>query len=76
MFGEHIAHQARQRMRAVALQFAGEAVQRVVEDRDADAAPVVHHSLDGYTNNLKGYASHPLGGLMGFSFAEQVWLES
>jgi peptide/nickel transport system substrate-binding protein len=51
-------------------------MQVLVHDRCGVGIPIFNHSLDGFTNNLKGYASHPLGGLMGFSFAEQVWLES
>ncbi len=26
------------------------------------------HSLDGFSNKLKGYGSHPIGGLMGYTF--------
>ncbi len=38
--------------------------------------PMFIHSIDGFTNKLKGYGSHPLAGLMGFEFAENVWLEA
>ena len=38
--------------------------------------PMFIHSIDGFTNKLKGYSSHPLGGLMGMEFAEHVWLEA
>jgi peptide/nickel transport system substrate-binding protein len=51
-------------------------MQVLVHDRCGVGIPIFNHSLDGFTDKLKGYASHPLGGLMGFSFAEQVWLES
>jgi len=33
-------------------------------------------SIDGYTSRLKGYGGHPLGGLMGYMYAEHVWLEA
>jgi peptide/nickel transport system substrate-binding protein len=36
--------------------------------------PLFLASLDGYSNKLKGLSPIPLGGLMGYSFAEHVWL--
>jgi peptide/nickel transport system substrate-binding protein len=33
-------------------------------------------SLDGHSRKLRGLSPIPLGGLMGFSFAEHVWLEA
>jgi len=33
-------------------------------------------SLDAHTSKLQGLGSVPLAGLMGFAFAEHVWLES
>jgi peptide/nickel transport system substrate-binding protein len=51
-------------------------MQVLVHDHCGVGIPIFNHSLDGFTNKLKGYGSHPLGGLMGFAFAEQVWLES
>ena len=33
-------------------------------------------SLDGYNVKLNGYGTHPLGGFMGYMFAEHVWLEA
>ena len=38
--------------------------------------PMFIHSLDGLSNKLKGYGSHPLAGLMGYTFAEHVWLDA
>lgn len=38
--------------------------------------PLFLSSLDGHTTRLKGLAPIPLGGLMGNSFAEHVWLDS
>ncbi|NIA57686.1 ABC transporter substrate-binding protein [Massilia sp. TW-1] len=51
-------------------------MQVLVHDQCGVGIPIFNHSLDGFSNKLKGYGSHPLGGLMGFAFAEQVWLES
>ena len=53
----------------------------------ADLQTMIHHeagigiplflaSLDGHTTKLKGLSPIPLGGLMGYNFAENVWLES
>jgi peptide/nickel transport system substrate-binding protein len=53
----------------------------------ADLQTMIHHeagigvplflaSLDGHSTKLKGLSPIPLGGLMGYSFAENVWLES
>ncbi|PAU54333.1 ABC transporter substrate-binding protein [Pseudomonas indica] len=33
-------------------------------------------SLDGHNAKLKGLSPHPLGGLMGYMFAEHVWLDA
>ena len=32
--------------------------------------------LDGYSSKVKGLSPIPLGGMMGYSFAEHVWLDS
>jgi peptide/nickel transport system substrate-binding protein len=32
--------------------------------------------IDGYDRRLGGLGSIPIGGLMGYSFADYVWLES
>ncbi|WP_347557606.1 ABC transporter substrate-binding protein [Robbsia sp. KACC 23696] len=36
--------------------------------------PLFLATLDGHSNKLKGLSPIPLGGLMGYSFAEHVWL--
>ena len=33
-------------------------------------------SLDGHNKKLKGLTPIPLGGMMGYTFAEHVWLEA
>jgi peptide/nickel transport system substrate-binding protein len=38
--------------------------------------PMFLESIDGHTSKLKGLRPIPLGGLMGYSFAENVWLEA
>jgi peptide/nickel transport system substrate-binding protein len=32
--------------------------------------------IDGLSTKVKGLGSIPLGGLMGYNFAENVWLEA
>mgnify|MGYP006210147423 CR=1 FL=1 len=32
--------------------------------------------IDGVDQRIKGYGSNPLGGFMGYMFAEQVWLDA
>lgn len=51
-------------------------MQVLVHDQCGVGIPMFIHSLDGFSNKIKGYASHPLGGLMGFLFADQIWLEA
>ncbi|OWQ83759.1 ABC transporter substrate-binding protein [Roseateles aquatilis] len=38
--------------------------------------PLFLASLDGHSSKLKGLSPIPLGGLMGYSFAEHVWLDA
>ncbi|MFP4904782.1 ABC transporter substrate-binding protein, partial [Paraburkholderia sp. BR14261] len=38
--------------------------------------PLFLSSLDAHTTKLKGLGSIPIAGLMGFKFAENVWLEA
>ena len=51
-------------------------MQVLVHQQCGVGIPILNNSLDGFTSKLKGYGSHPLGGLMGYAFAEQVWLEA
>jgi peptide/nickel transport system substrate-binding protein len=51
-------------------------MQVLVHDQCGVGIPVFNHSLDGFTNKLKGYRAHPLAGLMGYAFAEHVWLDA
>ncbi len=38
--------------------------------------PMFISSLDGHNSKLKGLSPIPLGGMMGYSFAEHVWLDA
>ncbi|WP_066263141.1 ABC transporter substrate-binding protein [Hydrogenophaga flava] len=38
--------------------------------------PCFNSSLDGHTKKLKGLSPIPIGGMMGTSFAEHVWLDA
>ncbi|MDA8521494.1 ABC transporter substrate-binding protein [Acidovorax sp. NCPPB 4044] len=38
--------------------------------------PLFLASIDGHSTRLKGLSPIPLGGLMGYSFAEHVWVEA
>jgi peptide/nickel transport system substrate-binding protein len=51
-------------------------MQVMVHDRGGVALPVFISALDAYDKRLKGLGSIPQGGLMGYSFAEYVWLEA
>ncbi|QCP52539.1 ABC transporter substrate-binding protein [Trinickia violacea] len=51
-------------------------MQVLVHETGGIGIPLFVSSLDGHTTRLKGLGSIPLAGLMGFTFAEHVWLES
>ena len=51
-------------------------MQVLVHERCGLGIPVFISLMDGYDRRLKGYGSIPIGGLMGYSFAEHVWWES
>jgi peptide/nickel transport system substrate-binding protein len=51
-------------------------MQVLVYEQCGVGIPMFIHSLDGLSNKLKGYGSHPLAGLMGYTFAENVWLDA
>jgi peptide/nickel transport system substrate-binding protein len=50
-------------------------MQALVHDHGGVGIPVFISNLDGYDRRLKGFGSIPVGGLMGYSFAEYVWWE-
>jgi peptide/nickel transport system substrate-binding protein len=51
-------------------------MQVMVHEQCGVGIPIFNNSIDGFTNKLKGYSSHPMGGLMGYAFAEHIWLEA
>lgn len=50
-------------------------MQRIVHDKCGVAIPVFISLIDGYDRRLKGLRPIPLGGFMGYRFAEYVWWE-
>ena len=51
-------------------------LQTMVHEESGIAIPYFTSSLDGHNRKLRGLSPIPLGGLMGFSFAEHVWLDA
>ena len=51
-------------------------MQVLVHDKGGVGIPVFISSLDGFDRRLKGFGSIPIGGLMGYSFAEYVWWDA
>jgi peptide/nickel transport system substrate-binding protein len=51
-------------------------MQVMVHNEGGIGIPMFLSSLDGHNKKLKGLSPIPLGGLMGSSFAEHVWLEA
>jgi peptide/nickel transport system substrate-binding protein len=50
-------------------------MQVLVHETGAIGIARFESSLDAHMTTLKGFGSIPLAGLMGFTFAENVWLE-
>ena len=51
-------------------------MQTMVHEGSGLGIPLFLNLLDGHTSKLKGLGSIPLGSLMGYSFAENVWLDA
>jgi peptide/nickel transport system substrate-binding protein len=51
-------------------------LQTIIHDEGNIGIPFFMSSLDGHNKKLKGLSPIPLGGMMGYSFAEHVWLEA
>jgi peptide/nickel transport system substrate-binding protein len=51
-------------------------MQTLVHDHCGIGIPVFISNIDGVDQRIKGYGSNPLGGFMGYMFAEQVWLDA
>jgi peptide/nickel transport system substrate-binding protein len=50
-------------------------MQVLIHEKCGIGIPVFISFLDGHTTKLKGLGSIPVGGFMGFMFAEHVWLD-
>ncbi|MBV9735358.1 MAG: ABC transporter substrate-binding protein [Acidisphaera sp.] len=51
-------------------------MQGLVRDQSGIGIPLFISMLDAHATSLKGLRPIPLGGMMGYNFAENVWLES
>ena len=51
-------------------------MQVMVSEGGGIGIPLFLSNIDGHTKKLKGMSPIPLGGLMGYSFAEHVWLDA
>jgi peptide/nickel transport system substrate-binding protein len=51
-------------------------LQTMIHNEAGIGIPLFLASLDGHTTKLKGLTPIPLGGLMGYNFAEHVWLDA
>ncbi|MBN3753141.1 ABC transporter substrate-binding protein [Paraburkholderia sp. Tr-20389] len=51
-------------------------MQQLVHEDGGIGIPMFQSSLDAHSSKLKGLGSIPLAGLMGFMFAENVWLDA
>ena len=51
-------------------------MQVMIHNEGGIGIPMFLSSLDGHNKRLKGLSPIPLGGMMGASFAEHVWLEA
>ena len=51
-------------------------MQQIIHDQDTLGVPMFFSFLDAHTTKLKGLSPVPTGGMMGFGFAENAWLEA
>ena len=51
-------------------------MQTLIHEQAGIGIPMFLASLDGYSSKLKGLSPIPLGGMMGYAFAENVWLDA
>jgi peptide/nickel transport system substrate-binding protein len=51
-------------------------MQAMIHDDGGIGIPFFMSSIDAHAKKLKGLSPIPLGGLMGYQFAENVWLEA
>ena len=51
-------------------------MQTMIAEEAGTIIPAYISNLDAITTKLKGLVANPLGGMMGYAFAEYVWLEA
>src|SRR6266513_132939 len=51
-------------------------MQVLIHEKGGIGIPVFISLLDGYEKRLRGYGSIPIGGLMGYAFADNVWRDA
>jgi peptide/nickel transport system substrate-binding protein len=51
-------------------------MQTMIHEEAGIGIPLFLASIDGHSSKLKGLSPIPPGGLMGYSFAEHVWLDA
>jgi peptide/nickel transport system substrate-binding protein len=51
-------------------------LQTMIHEEAGIGIPLFLASLDGHTTKLKGLSPIPVGGMMGYNFAENVWLDA
>jgi peptide/nickel transport system substrate-binding protein len=51
-------------------------MQTMIHEQAGIGIPLFLPSLDAHSAKLKGLSSIPLGGMMGYGFAENVWLDA
>ena len=51
-------------------------MQVLISNEDSLGLPLFASFYDGHTTKLKGLSQIPTGGMMGFGFAENVWLDA
>ena len=51
-------------------------MQTLVHNHGGIGVPTFMSTLDAHTSKLKGLRPIPTGGLMGYAYSENVWLES
>ena len=51
-------------------------MQTLVHEHSGIGVPVFISNIDAADQRVKGYGTNPLGGFMGYMFAEQVWLDA
>jgi peptide/nickel transport system substrate-binding protein len=51
-------------------------MQVMIHEEGGIGIPMFFSNIDGHTKRLKGLTPIPLGGMMGYGFAEHVWLDA